>query len=51
MLYNEQLVLTGKIDDVGSPIRENSGESYRFGLEVDANIRLFNNFHFNQMLQ
>ena len=47
MLYNEQLVLSGKIDDVGSPIRENIGKSYRFGLEVDANIRLFNNFSFH----
>ena len=44
MLYNEQLVLSGELDDVGSPIRENSGKSYRFGLEVDASIRLLNNF-------
>jgi len=44
MLYNEQLVLSGEIDDVGSPIRKNSGKSYRFGLEVDANIRLLNSF-------
>lgn len=47
MLYNEQLVLSGKIDDVGSPIRENIGKSYRFGLEVDANIRLLNNLSFH----
>ena len=47
MLYDEQLVLSGKIDDVGSPIRENIGKSYRFGLEVDANIRLLNNFSFH----
>lgn len=38
MLYNEQLVLTGAIDDVGAPIRANSGDSYRIGLEVDAEI-------------
>lgn len=38
MMYNEQLVLTGNIDDVGNPIRKNNGESYRFGLEVEANI-------------
>ena len=36
MLYNEQLVLSGTIDDVGNPIRTNSGESYRLGLEIDA---------------
>lgn len=38
MYYKDQLVLTGKIDDVGNPIRRTSGESYRFGLEIDANI-------------
>ena len=42
MLYNEQLVLTGALDDVGTPIRANSGSSYRFGLEADAKIRLSN---------
>ncbi|WP_455169131.1 TonB-dependent receptor, partial [Aegicerativicinus sediminis] len=36
MHYNEQLVLTGMLDDVGNPIRENSGESYRLGLEIEA---------------
>ena len=44
MLYNEQLVLTGAIDDVGSPIRNNSGASYRLGLEVDASISITDNF-------
>ncbi|TCK65103.1 iron complex outermembrane receptor protein [Winogradskyella wandonensis] len=38
MLYNEQLVLTGQLNDVGAPIRENSGESYRLGLELEAVI-------------
>ena len=38
MLYNEQLVLTGNIDGVGNPIRTNSGESYRVGLELEAVI-------------
>ena len=40
MLYNEQLVLTGNIDDVGTPIRTNSGESYRFGIELESAIQL-----------
>ncbi|PNQ75051.1 TonB-dependent receptor [Hanstruepera neustonica] len=44
MLYNEQLVLTGNIDNVGNPIRTNSGESYRLGLELDAAIQLGNKF-------
>ena len=40
MGYNDQLVLTGAIDDVGAPIRANSGKSYRLGIEVDANIKI-----------
>lgn len=40
MGYNDQLVLTGAIDDVGAPIRANSGKSYRLGVEVDANIKI-----------
>ena len=38
MNYKDQLVLTGEIDEEGAAIRKNSGESYRLGLEVDANI-------------
>ncbi|MCB0461308.1 MAG: TonB-dependent receptor [Flavobacteriaceae bacterium] len=44
MLYNEQLVLTGALDDVGSPLRDNSGASYRLGLEVDAAIQISKQF-------
>ena len=40
MLYNEQLVLTGAIDDVGAPIRTNSGSSYRVGIESEINLEL-----------
>lgn len=36
MLYNEQLVLSGELNDVGAPLRTNSGESYRLGLEIEA---------------
>ncbi|AUC78912.1 TonB-dependent receptor [Nonlabens sp. MB-3u-79] len=36
MLYNEQLVLSGELNDVGAPLRTNSGESYRLGLELEA---------------
>ncbi|WP_225035348.1 TonB-dependent receptor [Winogradskyella sp. SM1960] len=38
MFYNQQLVLSGRLDDVGNPIRTNSGESYRLGLELEAII-------------
>lgn len=40
MLYNEQLVLTGGLDTTGNPIRTNSGESYRLGLEIEAALRI-----------
>ena len=38
MAYKDQLALTGALDDVGTPIRENIGESIRLGLEVEAEI-------------
>ncbi len=41
MDYRNQLVLTGAIDDVGAPIRTNSGSSYRLGLELEAGVRFF----------
>ncbi|WP_204344218.1 TonB-dependent receptor [Psychroserpens algicola] len=44
MLYNEQLVLTGQIDTTGDPVRANSGDSYRLGLEVDAAVALTDKF-------
>jgi iron complex outermembrane receptor protein len=43
MAYKDQLILTGELDDVGAPIRKNSGDSYRLGLEVDATIALLDN--------
>ncbi|SNR66838.1 iron complex outermembrane recepter protein [Lutibacter agarilyticus] len=44
MLYKDQLVLTGAIDDVGSPIRATSDKSYRLGLEIDAAVKISNKF-------
>jgi iron complex outermembrane receptor protein len=44
MNYKDQLVLTGAIDNVGAPIRANSGRSYRLGIEIDANIKLNDKF-------
>lgn len=40
MRYNNQLVMTGALNDVGSPIFTNSGDSYRLGLEVESTINL-----------
>lgn len=42
MDYKDQLVLTGELNDVGAPLRTTSGESYRLGIEVEADIRLTN---------
>ncbi|MEW2920353.1 TonB-dependent receptor [Muricauda sp. ANG21] len=44
MRYKDQLVLTGELNDVGAPLRANVGDSYRLGLEVDANLRLGTKF-------
>lgn len=35
MNYTDQLILTGKINDVGAYIRENVSKSYRTGIEVE----------------
>jgi iron complex outermembrane receptor protein len=40
MKYQDQLVLTGELNDVGAPIRANSGDSYRLGVELDAAFQL-----------
>ena len=40
MNYEDQLVLTGALNDVGSPIFTNSGKSYRLGLEVESVIAI-----------
>lgn len=36
MQYSNQLVRTGELDAVGNPIRTNSGESYRLGIELST---------------
>ncbi len=38
MDYNNQLVLTGEINDVGAPIMSNIKDSYRTGIELIAGI-------------
>ena len=44
MQYKNQLVLTGSIDDVGNPVRQNSGESHRMGLEIESSFTISNKF-------
>ena len=43
MNYKNQLVLTGALDDVGSPIRKNSGKSLRKGIELESLFKATNN--------
>jgi iron complex outermembrane recepter protein len=40
MTYTDQLVLTGRLDNVGNPIRANVGKSYRTGIELSGGIKL-----------
>ncbi len=40
MGYQDQLVLTGQLNDVGAYIRENVASSYRAGLELDGAVQL-----------
>lgn len=39
MMYRDQLVMTGELNGVGTPIRKNVGESYRRGLELIGGIK------------
>lgn len=36
MYYQDQLVTTGQLNDVGSPLRQNVDESYRLGIELQG---------------
>jgi iron complex outermembrane recepter protein len=40
MYYVDQLVLTGRLNDVGNPIRTNIAESYRTGVELSGGLTL-----------
>jgi len=39
MNYRNQLVLTGKVNDIGEPVTSNVPDSYRTGIELVAGIR------------
>ncbi|HTD97638.1 MAG TPA: TonB-dependent receptor [Mucilaginibacter sp.] len=40
MLYKNQLILTGALDDVGEAIRTNIKDSYRAGIEASARVKI-----------
>ena len=44
MLYKDQLALTGSLDEVGTPIRENIGESSRLGIEIEIKASISDNW-------
>ena len=41
MDYKDQLVLTGKLNDVGNPIKENVAKSYRAGIELNGSFHVY----------
>lgn len=43
MQYKDQLVLTGRLNKVGDPIRENVTDSYRTGVELMAAVKITDN--------
>ena len=45
MSYKNQLVLTGAIDQVGAPIRANSGDSCRRGIELEGGWHITSNLN------
>ena len=50
MNYTNQLVLTGKVNDVGEAIRTNVADSYRMGVEIEAGIKLAKTLKINANL-
>ncbi|MBL7838559.1 MAG: TonB-dependent receptor [Cyclobacteriaceae bacterium] len=50
MNYTDQLVLTGKLDNVGTPIRANVGKSYRTGVEISGAVRVLDQLSWNANL-
>lgn len=43
MLYKNQLVVTGELNDVGAQTRKNVADSYRMGIEFDGNWQVLQN--------
>ena len=47
MMYDNQLVLTGELNDVGTPVRTNVDDSYRAGVELTWSARITPKFFWN----
>lgn len=50
MRYKDQLILTGKISEIGVPLTSNIPQSFRRGVELMAGARLSNNFRWDSNL-
>lgn len=50
MDYNNQLVLTGAVNDVGASVRTNVPESYRMGIELEGQLNLGSRLGWNANL-
>ena len=47
MFYNDQLIMTGEINDVGAPIMVNVDKSYRTGVELQAGWKICKKLDWN----
>jgi iron complex outermembrane receptor protein len=47
MYYSDQLILTGKINNVGAPVLTNVPKSYRQGIELESGIQILNSLNWN----
>ncbi len=47
MLYRDQLINTGEVNDVGNIVRENVPESYRAGIELELGARILPTLHWS----
>jgi iron complex outermembrane receptor protein len=45
MLYKDQLINTGKLNDVGASINQNVPDSYRLGIELDGKYQILKNLY------
>ena len=50
MFYHDQLILTGKINNVGATILTNVPKSYRQGIEIETGIQIFENLNWYENL-
>lgn len=44
MNYKNQLILTGRVNEIGEALTTNISDSYRAGLELSAGVKIYNGF-------